>query len=179
MKSPYFFTTDRRSPGKGRLPALFGVGLAMALAVLAPFSVSGQEAEVSSVEERRVLVELEKEKERLLAREKKLDAREIELKTLAAEVDKKIQKLKEEREFLERLLADHQEVSSQKIRELAKIYERMDPAEAAPILEALDEKLVIGILSGMKSKSAGRLLGRMDEKKAVRLSTFFSLQRRR
>lgn len=158
----------------------FGALLLVAAALAAVPPVAAQErADIASVEERRILVELRKEKERLQEREKKLDAREIELKTLAAEVDKKIQMLSEERKALETVLAARQQLSNQKIQELSKIYERMDPAEAAPILEALDEDLVIGILSGMKSKAAGKLLALMDEAKAARLSTSYSLKQRK
>lgn len=159
-----------------------GWWLALVLALVSPVALDPSEAgagEIPSVEERRVLMELKKEKERLLEWEKKLNAKEIELKTLAAEVDKKIQKLSEERKFLEVALAKRAQLGTAKTLELSKIYEKMDPAEAVPILEALDEDLVIAILSGMKSKAAGRLLAGMEEKKAVRLSTSYSLRQRR
>jgi flagellar motility protein MotE (MotC chaperone) len=136
------------------------------------------EKKIESVEERRLLFSLQKEKQKIEKREKNLDRKEIELKTLAQEVDKKLQEIKTQRKFLEELLATRDEIQQKKIRSLSKIYEKMEPAKAAAILNSLDDDLAIGILEGMKSKSAGKLLSQLEEEKASRLSVFFTLHQK-
>lgn len=130
---------------------------------------------IASVEERRILVSLQQEKEKVEEREKKLDAREFELKTLAQEVDKKLQEIKVQRKFLEELLTARDEARQKQLRSLSKIYEKMDPVKAAAILNELDDDLAIGVLEGMKSKSAGKLLSQLERDKAARLSVYFTL----
>ncbi len=136
------------------------------------------EKKIESVEERRLLFSLQKEKQKIEKREKKLDMKEIELKTLAQEVDKKLQEIKTQRKFLEELLATRDEIQQKKIRSLSKIFEKMEPTKAAAILDSLDDDLAIGILEGMKSKSAGKLLSQLEEEKAARLSVYFTLHQK-
>ena len=97
-----------------------------------------------------------------------------ELKTLQAEVDKKLDELKTLRQQYEKLLAERDSKEAERVAELSQMYEKMDPAKAAAIVSSLDDNLAIGILSGMKKKSAGKLLNNMDPQKAVRLSRKFS-----
>ena len=54
----------------------------------------------------------------------------------------------------------------------------MDPAKAAPILDSLEDDLAIGILEGMKAKSAGKLLSQLGEEMAARLSVYFALHQK-
>jgi flagellar motility protein MotE (MotC chaperone) len=54
------------------------------------------------------------------------------------------------------------------------MYEKMDPVQAASLLASLEEELAIGILSGMKSRSAGKVLNNIEKQKAARLSEAFS-----
>jgi flagellar motility protein MotE (MotC chaperone) len=133
---------------------------------------------IESVEERRLLLSLQKEKQKIEEREKKLNMKEFELKTLAQEVDKKLQEIKIQRKFLEELLATRDEVQQKKIRSLSKIFEKMDPVKAAAILDDLEDDLAIGVLEGMKSKSAGKLLSQLDQEKAARLSVYFTLHQK-
>ncbi|MDO3378076.1 MotE family protein [Geoalkalibacter halelectricus] len=130
--------------------------------------------QAGSVEERRILNELQEQRRALQEREKKLDQREIELKTLQAEVDKKLGELRQWREELAVMLAQKDEVEIQKAQELSKMYERMDPASAARILTTLDKELAVAILEGMRAKSAGRILAAMDYEIASRLTVSYS-----
>jgi flagellar motility protein MotE (MotC chaperone) len=129
---------------------------------------------ISSVEERRILVSLQKERARLMEREKLLTMKEMELKTLHSEVDKKLDELKSLREELLVLLGRKDEEEAKRIQELSKMYEKMDPVQAASLLASLEEELAIGILSGMKSRSAGKVLNNIEKQKAARLSEAFS-----
>lgn len=127
-----------------------------------------------SVAERRILTELQEQRRTLQERERKLDEREMELKTLQAEVDKKLNELRQRREELAGMLAQKDAAEIQKAQELSKMYERMEPAVAARIIADLDKELAVAILEGMRAKSAGRILGSMDQAVAATLTISYA-----
>ncbi|MDW7645434.1 MAG: hypothetical protein SCI25_10345 [Desulfuromonadales bacterium] len=129
---------------------------------------------IQSVEERRILFSLQEERTRLEERDRQLDQREMELKSLQAEVDKKLDELNVLRQQFEQLLAERDNREAERLEELSLMYEKMDPVKAAAIVSTLDEELAIGILAGMRKKSAGKLLNNMERKKAASLSRRFS-----
>ena len=57
---------------------------------------------------------------------------------------------------------------------LAKMYEAMKPAKAAPILAALDPDIVIEIMTRMKERQAAKILASMDAGLAAQISTRLS-----
>ncbi|WP_305043689.1 MotE family protein [Geoalkalibacter sp.] len=143
--------------------------LLVALLVLAPLA-----ARAASVEERRILTELQEQRRALTEKEQVLELREMELKTLQAEVDKKIEELRERREELAAMLARKDAAEIQKAQELSKMYEKMDPNIAAGIIANLDKDLAVAILEGMRAKSAGRILAGMDQDVAAALTVSYS-----
>lgn len=129
---------------------------------------------IESVEERRLKSSIIKKREQLEAQEAELHQKEIELKTLSAEVDKKLEELRRMGEEMQVLFDQVGKEEQQRLRKLSAMYEKMEPLQAARILVGLKEELVIQILSGMKGKSGGRILANMDRDKAVRLTSEFS-----
>jgi flagellar motility protein MotE (MotC chaperone) len=154
-----------------RWPALL---LFVILLLRALPSSAAPETDPSSVEERRLKASIHQELIRLRQKEKMLDAKEMELKTLSREVDKKLEELKKARAEINGLLERKQELETQKARALSKMYEKMEPAGAAGLLVSLEKGLAIAILDGMSAKSAGRVLNNMDPETAASLSTSFS-----
>jgi flagellar motility protein MotE (MotC chaperone) len=71
----------------------------------------------------------------------------------------------------ERTLAEGRERSAE---HLAKVYENMKPAQAAPILGALEMETILDILSRMKERDAARILASMDAGLAARISAGLS-----
>jgi flagellar motility protein MotE (MotC chaperone) len=59
---------------------------------------------------------------------------------------------------------------------LAKMYEAMKPAQAAPIMQALDMDIILDIMSRMKERQAAKILSKMDAGLAARVSTRMSLK---
>ncbi len=160
---------------------VFGVGLLPSAVVPAeeqPPAEAASSMEIDSVEKRRILFSLQEERVKLQdeyeKKEKKLALKEIELKTLEGEVDKKLAQLQTVRDQLSRLLEKKDEVEIQRVSGLSKMYEKMDSAKGAVLLSELDQELAVQILAGMKSKSAGQLLGNMSPDKATQLSTAYS-----
>lgn len=58
---------------------------------------------------------------------------------------------------------------------LAKMYENMKPAQAAPILSALEMDILLDIMTRMKEREAARILANMDAGLAAQISTELSL----
>ncbi len=59
---------------------------------------------------------------------------------------------------------------------LAKMYEAMPPAKAAPILATLDPEVTLDILRKMKARQAAAVLAAMDAAVAAQISTRLSLK---
>ncbi|MFA5699806.1 MAG: hypothetical protein WC913_00825 [Desulfuromonas sp.] len=132
------------------------------------------EANIESVEERRLLAELKQNRRLLDEKERELQNRELELNILQGEVDKKLDQLQRLREQVEEMLVQKDERELERINQLSQMYNRMEPAQAAQILLELDMQLAVGILGGMKARSAGTVLENMQGEKAAQISTAYS-----
>lgn len=132
------------------------------------------EKQINSVEERRILVSLQEKYDKLADRKAALDSREMQLKTLAAEVDKKLAAMQQLRAELEKLLNRKQKEEGRRISELSGIYEKMDPLKAAQLIKDLNKQLAVDILLGIKKKVAGAILNNLDPTYAAELTKAFT-----
>jgi flagellar motility protein MotE (MotC chaperone) len=57
---------------------------------------------------------------------------------------------------------------------IAKIYESMSPAEAAPILERLDDRTLRAVLARMRDRQVAAILAAMDRDRAVAVTKAFA-----
>ena len=137
------------------------------------FSLTGDE-QFASVEERRILSAIRERDERLNAREEQLQGRELELKTLEAEVDKKIAAMQRLRNELNELLDQRDEKENAMIEELSLIYERMNPQQAAVLISELETGMAVNLLLGIKKKTAGQIMERLNAETAIKLSKAFT-----
>ena len=137
------------------------------------FSFTGAE-QFTSVEERRILAAIKERDERLSAREEQLQGRELELKTLEGEVDKKIAAMQRLRTELNELLDRRDAEENVRIEELSLIYERMNPQQAAVLISELETQLAVNLLLGIKKKTAGQIMDRLNAETAIRLSKAFT-----
>lgn len=158
------------------------IGLLLLVLLLAPAIPSGSDSEtpeledpgITSVEQRRLLTELKENQLRQQQQLQELENREMALKLLQDEVDKKLDELQRLRLQVEKLLAEKDAREQAKVEELAQMYNRMDSARAAAILQELDQELAVAILGGMKARSAGKVLAGMEGEKAARISQAYS-----
>lgn len=132
------------------------------------------EANADSVEERRIIVTLRQKLKEVQRREKELDQREKELKTLRGEVEKKLNELKLLRQKVQKMLAEKKKEGKKRVKELSRIYQRMNPAKAALALNSLEQDLAVDILSQMRDRAAGKVLNYMSKEKAAEISKAFS-----
>ena len=132
------------------------------------------EGPTSTVEERRIRSSIRQEVARLQQKEKMIEMKEMELKTLSREVDKKLADMENTRIALTALLKEKKRREDEKARALSKIYEKMDPPKAAQLLISLDQDLAVTIIAGMNSKKAGKVLNNMEPKIAATLSKSYA-----
>ena len=157
----------------------FVVLLLVLLASAARFSAAVEDfqdldTEIGSVEERRLIVQLNEQRQRNEEQLKEIEQKKIELNLLRTEVDKKLDELNTLRRQVEKLLAKKDARELAKIAELSQMYNKMDSAQAARIIQELDRELAIGILGGMKAKSAGKVLANIGGEKAASLSAAYA-----
>lgn len=157
----------------------------LTLSVLSPFSLTAQQTEVpdqdfSSVEERRLHVRIIEEHSDIINEKKALLLKEKELESLKEEIDKKLEeidrqlaKMEEQKQELETLLALKSEKEQQKIKNLSRIYENMEPVRAAQALADLERQTAADILSHMKSRSAAKILNSLNRQQAAEISRLF------
>jgi flagellar motility protein MotE (MotC chaperone) len=132
------------------------------------------EGPTMTVEERRIRSSIQQEVARLRQKEKTLEMKELELKTLSREVDKKLAAMEKARIALNELLKQKKQLEDEKAQELSKIYEKMEPAKAAQLLTSLDKDLAVTIIEGMNSKKAGKVLNSMEPEIAATLSKSYA-----
>ena len=113
----------------------------------------------------------DKEKE-LIRREEALKKEEERLNVLKTSLDLSLKEYSAMRDKLQKGLAngDKNNQPQQWIGYVAKIYESMAPEEAAQRIEKMDNDMAVALLSKIKSKQAGKILGAIPAETAATLT---------
>ena len=141
---------------------------------------SPSNSEFSSVEERRLHVRIIEDQNSLIDEKKALVLEEARLEKLRAEIDaklteidRKLAEMEAQRKVLEKLSEETQTEEQQRIENLAKIYENMDPFLAAEAVSDLDRQVAAAILASMKPRSAAKILDGLSREQAAEISRLF------
>ena len=127
-----------------------------------PASVSPETLRLLEMIERKNR-ERKKREEELLLKEKNLQA--LEQKILAD-----LQKIEEVLVRSEAMVGIKKDLIEKNVKSLVKAYSHMKPVQAATLLERMDEDIAIIIISRMKSRVAGKVLGAMNTRIAKGIS---------
>ncbi|MBU1568432.1 MAG: hypothetical protein KJ630_22745 [Proteobacteria bacterium] len=134
-----------------------------------------------SVEERRIDNTILQERANIRKEREDMDLQKKELKSLEegvdkklADIDRKLEELRDLQKKIETLLTAKTADEKKRIQNLAVIYEKMVPAKAALALSGLEQKLAADLLASMKAKAAAKILDQITKQKATELSTTFS-----
>jgi len=167
---------------RGGLPALAVATLLMASAAvraqpLAPPPVANGGVADGTVagelpEEtlRRILGELRTREQALERRERDVAQRERVAEELEADARQLLAELDALRTEIDARIGGSDAEGDVRLGRLAKTYAEMPPAQAAPLLEDLDEDLTTAIVSRMKPKKSAAVLARMSPESARRIS---------
>lgn len=109
-------------------------------------------------------------KRELDLREAELNKLEEELQKQRVELDDKIKQLETTRAQIALTLKGRVETDQTKVTKLVEVYSGMKPAQAAKVMETINEDLAVQVLEKMKKKSAADILNVMAADKAQRLS---------
>ena len=112
---------------------------------------------------------IQAEKEELLALRQMVSVEEQVLQQTQARLQQVITTLEGEQRA-------YNEEKERSARKLAKRYEAMKPASAAPVISSLDMEIILEIMDRMKEKPAAKILSYMDAGLAAQVSTRMSLK---
>lgn len=142
------------------------------------FAEQSQKTEVSPVAtassgadvEKGILAVLNRKEKELQAREEDLVRNEERLNIVKADIEQRIAELKREHEEIAALVKKIDEINDQRNKKIVKIYESMNPEEAASRIEKLDEEMAVMILASMSERKAAKVLSFVDVSKSAKLS---------
>ena len=103
-------------------------------------------------------------------REKDLARREEELAGVKKEVDAKLEKLTVLQNELQAKISELQRVADKDFKNLIKVYSAMSASRLAPLLNDMEDAAVTRILKAMKSDQVAKIIPKLDQDKAVRVS---------
>jgi flagellar motility protein MotE (MotC chaperone) len=113
---------------------------------------------------------LEERKRQLDQREKSLKQLEQELIKQRDQLQAKVKKLESLRSGISEKLEQQVAQDEEKVNKLVAVYSSMKPAQAAKVIEKIDETLAIKVIARMKKKSAAEILNLLEPEKAKRIS---------
>ena len=125
---------------------------------------SSQRPQSINIETLRLIERIERKTKELKKREEALKIKEEQIKDLEKKVKKDLEKIEETIKKGQNLIGLSEELNQENLANLVKIYSSMPPANAALLIEALDGRIAIPIISKMKSKIAAQILSQMDPK---------------
>lgn len=127
----------------------------------------------------KVLADKEKE---LNKREDDLKKEEDRLSMLKTSLELSLKEYSAMRNKLQKELVTNSNKNGQPqqgIEHIVKIYESMSPEDAAQRIEKMDNNMAVELLSKIKSKQAGKILGAISADKAANLSQKIALGNRK
>jgi flagellar motility protein MotE (MotC chaperone) len=170
---------ENGQPGKRRRIWNFVIGLVagvlLAATIPVGFGQTAKKVENSTSEELAQANEL-RDREKLVAtKEKELAEKEEELKARQQEVDAKLATLLATQNDLKAKLNELQVVKDKQFRDLMKIYAAMSPSKVAPLLNQMEDSEALEVLKGLKTDQVAKIMPKLEQEKAVRLSRMFGL----
>ena len=109
-------------------------------------------------------------KARFEKEEKRIAEKKSELLAIQDDINKKIAELTKLRDEIKSEKAQKKAAEEQQFKHLIKIYSAMKPQNAADLIEKLDIKLAIELLSRMKGDAVGKILSFVKIDKAAKIS---------
>ncbi|MCA9484096.1 MAG: hypothetical protein KC553_10205 [Nitrospina sp.] len=118
----------------------------------------------------RMMEIIERKNRELKQREEEMALREKNLQALEKKIQEDLDKIETALKRSEEQVGIKRDLIEKNVNNLVKVYSAMKAAEAAKLLENLDEGVAVQIVSKMKSKTAGSVLGKMKTDVAKRIS---------
>lgn len=117
-------------------------------------------------EAKKIFNNLQERHNTLLNWEKELKDKEVVMATTKTLIENKIRDLQEKTKNLEFLISEYKKEASKRIKSLVKIYENMNPKEAAQILDRMETTKLIEIMRHMRESKSSQIIALMRPEKA-------------
>ncbi|MEY3232929.1 MAG: hypothetical protein RL230_200 [Pseudomonadota bacterium] len=124
-----------------------------------------KEAGISAAEFR-LLQTLQERRQTLDTRERDIVTRENLLATTDAKIQERMSALKAVESNLQKLLGQVDDLETQRIASLVRVYEKMKPKDAAAVWEGLDTEVLLKIAQKMKEQPLSLILAKMSPERA-------------
>ncbi|MDR1732631.1 MAG: hypothetical protein LBR61_11120 [Synergistaceae bacterium] len=126
--------------------------------------------------------ELTEWQKRLDERERSLTDRESKVETLSGDLGQRAERLSKQENSASRQTSPQQAENSASdadkklLDQVARTYQDISPRSAAQIVEQIDEGLAVGLLRKLPVDARASILGKMEPKKAARLTERMALE---
>jgi len=110
-------------------------------------------------------------------REKRVQDQEKELKQLREDVEGKLARLVQLQNELKDQLAALNDKRDAQFNNLIKVYSTMSASKAAPLLNKMEDEVVVKILRAMKTDLVAKIIPKLNPEKAVTVSTSLGMLR--
>jgi len=114
---------------------------------------------------------IQEEESRLDEKAMRLEERERRLQIFSLEISEKINNLKNLQIEVQKVHQQIEQYQNEQQQRLVKIYDAMEPENAAQRLEAMDDALGSWLLLRINVRKAGQILGALSPQKASRITT--------
>jgi len=111
-----------------------------------------------------------KKKDELEKEEEELKKKRAELMAIQEEINNKIATLTQLRNEIRADMAKKKTVEGRKLKHLIKAYSAMKPQKAASLIEKLNMRFAVELLSNMKGDAVGNILSFVETEKAAKIS---------
>lgn len=123
-----------------------------------------------SEEEARIISDLSKRRHKLDQRERELETRMQVLQTLETRVNKRMESLAQKEEVIKKGVGEKEAKNKKRIQELIKVYQAMEPADAARILQTLELEITLAVLGNMSAIKSAPIFAAMPPDKAKQIT---------
>lgn len=125
-----------------------------------------------------VLQRLSERRRELDERQSRVDERERLLAAMETRIDDKIAQLRSIQTEIESLLGMVSEAQESEYQRLVRIYEAMEPEDAARIFQGLDLPVLMQVMERMKERRTAPILAQMDPVRAREVTTELAERRK-
>lgn len=117
-----------------------------------------------------LISKIRKENESLVQKAESLDEQERKLRIFRNEVEEKTEILARMRSEVEKMYQEIAQREQETQTKIVKIYEAMEPEDAAVRLETMEDGAASEVIMGMNGRKAGQILGVINPDKAARIT---------
>jgi flagellar motility protein MotE (MotC chaperone) len=120
--------------------------------------------------ERAILTSLQDRREKLDARERRLDMRETLLKAAEKRLEAKVTELKDMEQRIKTAIDNRDKEEAERFQGIVSMYENMKAKDAARIFDRLDLGILVDVSTQMNPRKMSEILAQMNSEAAERLT---------